>query len=633
MGFLGDLMDFSGKRARADAELQLRQDEFKQRTTDRQHAQAVQALEEQRKMRPMLDEAYTRFGGEDGDPKQLSATIEDIFKGYQAATNSVVHPDVIKAFKDPKFGSQLLDSSAQNGTTLGQLFQGGTDASMRAMARLALQKENDSRKSQHAFVAGDSAVPEAPAPTPTGPQLGQGLQLGGAPQPVALPSPAPAPIAAPAQPGASPAPAAVPAVVGAGPTPGTASPIQNPDGTVTTERSITVTDKRLNNGQPTNIPTVWGGKVVPDEQAIANAVQSGRQWQAYPNIPAAVAAAQARSAALGRGEATSIGGASGQGAQPPGAPTPALQAAVDQLDGKIANLQKNIGIVVSKGDKTGPLVTALNERLKVLQDQRFQLTSKYALGQVEAENQTGRQPLPRQELSESGLPLGTRYRDVGPGSANPGATMLTPMQHAAIGATAQSGGTELTDVIHQGGVARQTRPMLDVAVNAGLKVGPTGPIVTPVKEALYNIANVFGIKTEKQTALQVLDAITPRLAVQLTSQMKGSQSDREFLAGVQSAANKNQTNQAFAMVAYFTRELADMAIEKEIQARRWTADASHPGLNIPDKYGKTFQDRYDEIVASDSTRRGSIGERTAAAFKVDYKDVLKGKLSAARAKD
>lgn len=548
MGLINTLLGNS----RANAELQLHQDEFAQRKADREHANAVQALDEQRKMRPMLDEAYQRFGGEDGDPKQLNATIEDIFKGYQSATGKAVHPDVIKAFKDPKFGAQLLDASAQSGTTLGQLFEQGTDASMRAMARLSMKKQQDTQASQHAFVAGDSAPPPSPTAIPAVPAtgaapLGQGLQLGGAPQAVPLPGPAPVAPAAPAQSGVSPAPAAVPAAAATGLTPpAAAAPIIN-------------------------------------------------------------------------------------GATPPGGPTPALQAAVDQIDTKIANLQKNIGVVVSKGDKTGPLVTALNERLKVLQDQRFQLTSKFALGQVEAQAQADRQPLPRQELSESGAPLGSTYGGARSAAAggNP-LTMLTPQQHAGIASTASAAGTELTDMVHQGTVARQMLPRLEIATAAALKGGVTGPMVTPVREALYNVGNLFGIKTQGQTALQVMNSLTPAFAVQLTSQMKGQQSDREFIAGVNSSANTGQTNQAYAITAYFGRELAKMAIEREVQARRWTADTSHPGLNIPDKYGRTFQDVYDASLQKYYDDNGTIGERASRAFGINYKDVLNGKITPIR---
>src|SRR4030095_10344882 len=57
--------------------------------------------------------------------------------------------------------------------------------------------------------------------------------------------------------------------------PGTEQPIINPDGSVTTERSITVTEPGLNTEAPTNIPTVWGGRVVPDDEAVDNAIRTG----------------------------------------------------------------------------------------------------------------------------------------------------------------------------------------------------------------------------------------------------------------------------------------------------------------------------------------------------------------------
>lgn len=92
-------------------------------------------------------------------------------------------------------------------------------------------------------------------------------------------------------------------------TPGTAQPIKNADGSVTTERSITVTDARLNGGKPTNIPTVWGGQIVSDDEAVDNAARSGRSWPAFNSIDEAVAAAKQRSNDLGTGSITSVGGA------------------------------------------------------------------------------------------------------------------------------------------------------------------------------------------------------------------------------------------------------------------------------------------------------------------------------------
>lgn len=76
--------------------------------------------------------------------------------------------------------------------------------------------------------------------------------------------------------------------------------LQNPDGSVSTEESITVTDPRLNNGAPTNIPSIWGGQRLNDDEAIAAATASGQQFQAFRSIQEAVDAAVARSSMLGR---------------------------------------------------------------------------------------------------------------------------------------------------------------------------------------------------------------------------------------------------------------------------------------------------------------------------------------------
>lgn len=92
------------------------------------------------------------------------------------------------------------------------------------------------------------------------------------------------------------------------PYPGTVSPIINPDGSRTTERSITVTEPELNAGRATNIPTVWSGAVVTDDEAIQNAAYSRRDFPAYDSIDEAVSAAEQRSRDLGAG-GTSIGGA------------------------------------------------------------------------------------------------------------------------------------------------------------------------------------------------------------------------------------------------------------------------------------------------------------------------------------
>lgn len=75
--------------------------------------------------------------------------------------------------------------------------------------------------------------------------------------------------------------------------------LQNDDGSVSTEESITVMDQRLNGGRPTNIPSIWNGKRLDDSAAIDAAAKSGQKFDSFDSIDSAVQRARARSAALG----------------------------------------------------------------------------------------------------------------------------------------------------------------------------------------------------------------------------------------------------------------------------------------------------------------------------------------------
>ncbi len=83
--------------------------------------------------------------------------------------------------------------------------------------------------------------------------------------------------------------------------------VKNPDGTESSERTATVTDQRINNGRPTNIPTMFNGIQVDQERAIemisaADGVdpETGEALPAHESIPTAVQAAKSRSDKLGR---------------------------------------------------------------------------------------------------------------------------------------------------------------------------------------------------------------------------------------------------------------------------------------------------------------------------------------------
>ncbi len=50
--------------------------------------------------------------------------------------------------------------------------------------------------------------------------------------------------------------------------------VRNADGSVSSVRSGSVEDKRLNNGRPTLIPFVYDGKIVNTKEAVRRAIES-----------------------------------------------------------------------------------------------------------------------------------------------------------------------------------------------------------------------------------------------------------------------------------------------------------------------------------------------------------------------
>jgi len=71
--------------------------------------------------------------------------------------------------------------------------------------------------------------------------------------------------------------------------------VKNANGSYSTELTITVTDPKLNGGKPTNIPSLWKGKEVNEETAVANALASGAKYDSFSTIPEAVSAAKEKS--------------------------------------------------------------------------------------------------------------------------------------------------------------------------------------------------------------------------------------------------------------------------------------------------------------------------------------------------
>jgi hypothetical protein len=76
--------------------------------------------------------------------------------------------------------------------------------------------------------------------------------------------------------------------------------IRNPDGSVSSEETITVQVRELNGGRPTNIPTIWSGRRVSGDEAVRLALSSGRAFPSWDTNEEAAGAAAERSRNLGR---------------------------------------------------------------------------------------------------------------------------------------------------------------------------------------------------------------------------------------------------------------------------------------------------------------------------------------------
>lgn len=75
--------------------------------------------------------------------------------------------------------------------------------------------------------------------------------------------------------------------------------VQLENGSHMTEYSITVTDPRLNNGRPTNIPSLWERKIVDQDTAVDKALKSKKEYKSFDTIEEAVSDSERKSNAGG----------------------------------------------------------------------------------------------------------------------------------------------------------------------------------------------------------------------------------------------------------------------------------------------------------------------------------------------
>lgn len=188
--------------------------------------------------------------------------------------------------------------------------------------------------------------------------------------------------------------------------------------------------------------------------------------------------------------------------------------------------------------------------------------------------------------------------------------------------TAKAAVEHLEGIKKDGDSARAQSRFLDVLAGAAEKAGPRGPWLTPLRQSANSLAQLVGIKNPTgMSNLQLMEAITPKLAVLLSQQMKGSQSDREFLAALATAPSTLNSEQGFAMLIYTARQINDITKEYDIQARKWAAE--NGALDAKNVNGRTFQEVWDDSLATFEKTNGTLQERVSRAFGKSPKELLR----------
>ena len=82
--------------------------------------------------------------------------------------------------------------------------------------------------------------------------------------------------------------------------------VNNPDGSISTERTVTIQDPRIHKGLWVNIPTLYGGEEVSQEKAIDIIAknkgvdpETGEEVPFFTTLDEAISSAKARSDSLG----------------------------------------------------------------------------------------------------------------------------------------------------------------------------------------------------------------------------------------------------------------------------------------------------------------------------------------------
>jgi hypothetical protein len=192
-------------------------------------------------------------------------------------------------------------------------------------------------------------------------------------------------------------------------------------------------------------------------------------------------------------------------------------------------------------------------------------------------------------------------------------------------ATEEQSKTDMAAYGLAGEAARNKIAIYDMMSSAASRIGPTGDWITPLRNQFANLATLFKVENPQfKTSGDVISKLQNQLAVEMTGQMKGQQSNRELEVALRSQPGLFATPQGMAILIAIGRDVARQNLARSQNAAQWLADKG--SLYAKDENGDTFQKAWDKGLDAWYKKNGSLGDRAAAYFKSDPKEILKGRI-------
>lgn len=536
---------------KSGSEIAQRNEEIQIQRGMKQHAQRKAQLEYQLKLGEMIGEAL-----QEPDQTLRGATLDSIFKSVETETGRKVNPVVQRLLKsNPEQAQEILGAARESGMTIGDIFTMSGDPLSTAGGLIAFGKAARERRSR--------------APIPGVPGSPQGRE-----------APAPAE--------GEPAPAT-----------GTGDQTLDRQATALRQRITALENHRnsiIENGQ-TNPQVIKG---VDDElnrlrgtldritiDPRLEAQKEGRQPITKDELDEARTSARRagvnpaavlrmftpgmtrqqlndRLDMLGRGNdqpaAAPLPGPGTSAPAPAPAAVPAPQPAAPATRAPAA-----------------PAPIPITPEEKLTEKERIERRAK---------------PLPEALARDSGMKTWGEWEDSGrrvPSTAEAGRIAEENRQRAAQSAK-----------LHEGirGEADAARAQLEQLHKLSVlveKAGPTGRFVAPIREALANVAQVFGVKIDpRMDDLQSLKSTNLELATASLRNFSGPDSDKDVMRAMETNPGQLRTREANRFMIAMNAAEAASKVEKAAEAARWISQFGD--LSRKDPAGNTFEEGWKKYV-------------------------------------